>query len=156
MINFLNTAEEHWCDWQFAMLWQAAALIAIIWIVDVCIRKWAHPQVRYALWMLVLVKLLIPPTWTSPASVTSHIPDAAIRATQSGRSILASDQNANRAATVMERATTDAHDNAKAATGREWINTNRAATATERAESVPKGRNTIAGGSRSNSICRVL
>ena len=74
MINLLNTAAEHWFDWQFAMLWQTAVLIMIIWIVDLVIRKWAHPQVRYALWMLVLVKLLIPPTWTSPASITSQIP----------------------------------------------------------------------------------
>ena len=101
MINFLNTAGEHWFDWQFAMLWQTAVLIGIIWIVDLAIRKWAHPQVRYALWMLVLVKLLIPPTWTSPASVTSYIPDAAIRAAQSGRSILAPEANENRAATSL-------------------------------------------------------
>ena len=62
------------------MLWQTAILIGIVWIVDLCIRKWAWPQVRYALWMLVLVKLLIPPTWTSPASITSHIPPLAQKA----------------------------------------------------------------------------
>ncbi|MEN8127328.1 MAG: M56 family metallopeptidase [Planctomycetota bacterium] len=89
MITLLNTMAEHWFTWQFAMLWQTAILIAIIWIVDLCIHKWAHPQVRYALWMLILVKLLIPPTWTSPASITSHIPGLA-----------------HRAATVMERANT--------------------------------------------------
>jgi beta-lactamase regulating signal transducer with metallopeptidase domain len=127
MTNLLNTIAEHWFDWQLAMLWQTGILICIIWIVDVLIRKWAHPQVRYALWMLVLVKLLIPPTFTSPASVTSHIPAVAIRAAtvisgqgssgilpeskmpseQSGQSVPASDEivtpASNRAATVMER-----------------------------------------------------
>ncbi len=90
MTNFLNTLAEHWYTWQFAMLWQMAVLIGVIWIIDLLIRKWAHPQVRYALWMLILVKLLIPPTWTSPASITSHIPATAVRA-----------------ATVMERLNTD-------------------------------------------------
>ena len=46
------------------MLWQTAVLIAIIWMLDVLIRKWAWPQVRYALWLLVLVKLLLLPTLT--------------------------------------------------------------------------------------------
>ena len=82
MINTLNSMADNWWTWQIAMLWQTAVLIGIIWIVDVAIRKWAHPQVRYALWMLVLVKLLIPPTWTSPASITSHIPPLAQKAEQ--------------------------------------------------------------------------
>ena len=74
MVNYLNSTSQQWFHWQWAMLWQTAVLIAIIWLLDMLIRKWAHPQLRYALWMLILVKLLIPPTWTSPASVTSHIP----------------------------------------------------------------------------------
>jgi beta-lactamase regulating signal transducer with metallopeptidase domain len=59
------------------MLWQVGVLVGIVWIADAAIRRWAWPQVRYALWMLVLLKLLIPPTLTSPASVTSQIPEAA-------------------------------------------------------------------------------
>jgi len=82
MINYLNSTAQHWFDWQFAMLWQTAVLIGIVWVIDLAIRKWAWPQVRYALWMLVLVKLLIPPTWTSPASITSHIPAFADKAVQ--------------------------------------------------------------------------
>jgi beta-lactamase regulating signal transducer with metallopeptidase domain len=48
------------------MLWQVGVLVGIVWIADAAIRRWAWPQVRYALWMLVLLKLLIPPTLTSP------------------------------------------------------------------------------------------
>ena len=147
MITFLNTAGEHWYTWQIAMLWQTAALIAIIWGIDLLIHRWAHPQVRYALWMLVLVKLLIPPTWTSPASVTSHIPGLAFRA-----------------ATVMERESIGAQGGTEAATGRERMDTQNAATdradaitstgvvstgsvpAMERVEPGPEGQNTIAAG----------
>ncbi len=82
MMSLLNTIADKWFTWQISMLWQTAVLIAIIWIADLLIRKWAWPQVRYALWMLVLVKLLIPPTFTSPASVTSHIPAAAQKVVQ--------------------------------------------------------------------------
>ncbi|MHC4834887.1 MAG: M56 family metallopeptidase, partial [Planctomycetota bacterium] len=124
MMTYLNSISEHWFTWQWAMLWQTAVLIAIIWTVDLCIRRWAWPQVRYALWMLVLVKLLIPPTWTSPASITSHIPTMAFRA-----------------ATVMERA-----DGTEAATVMERADTNRAATVMERANTDPKGHNTVAAG----------
>ena len=82
MTEILNTLSGRWYNWQIAMLWQTAVLIAIVWMVDLSIRKWAWPQVRYALWMLVLVKLLIPPTFTSPASITSRIPAAAQKVVQ--------------------------------------------------------------------------
>jgi bla regulator protein BlaR1 len=74
MTETLNTFANYWYHWHIAMLWQIVVLVAIIWAADLLIRKWAHPQLRYALWMLVLIKLLIPPTLTSPTSITSHIP----------------------------------------------------------------------------------
>ncbi|MCK5175128.1 MAG: hypothetical protein KAR47_17165, partial [Planctomycetes bacterium] len=73
MIEALNRVADMWLAWELAMLWQVAALIAIVWAVDLVIRRWAWPQVRYALWLLVLVKLLLPPTLTSPTSFTAEI-----------------------------------------------------------------------------------
>ena len=77
MIETLNSIADKWLDWEFAIAWQIAVLIAIIWVIDLLIRKWAWPQVRYALWLLVLVKLVLPPTLTSPASLTAVIPSLA-------------------------------------------------------------------------------
>ena len=57
MIETLNNMADKWFNWEFAIAWQVAVLIAIIWVIDLLIRKWAWPQVRYALWLLVLVKL---------------------------------------------------------------------------------------------------
>lgn len=74
MIDALNNFADVWFGWQMAMLWQVAVLIGIVWLIDRMIRKWAWPQVRYALWLLVLLKLLLPPTLTSPVSFTSQIP----------------------------------------------------------------------------------
>lgn len=92
MIETLNTLSGHWYHWQLAMLWQTAVLIAIIAGIDLLIRKWAWPQVRYALWMLVLVKLLIPPTLTSPASITAQLPTATQKAITAYNSLPAQGQ----------------------------------------------------------------
>ncbi len=80
MIERLNQIADGWFAWQVSMLWQVAVLIAIVWAVDALIRKWAWPQVRYALWLLVIVKLLLPPTLGSSVSVTAEIPEIAKKA----------------------------------------------------------------------------
>jgi beta-lactamase regulating signal transducer with metallopeptidase domain/lipoprotein-anchoring transpeptidase ErfK/SrfK len=76
MIAILNDIAQNWFDWQWAMLWQTTVLICIVALLDRLIRKWAWPQLRYALWLLVLVKLVLPPSLTSPVSLTSVIPAA--------------------------------------------------------------------------------
>lgn len=80
MINFLNAISDKWLTFQLAMLWQVAVLIGIVWLIDLLIRRRVWPQVRYALWLLIIIKLLIPPTLTSPVSVTSPIPAAVHKA----------------------------------------------------------------------------
>jgi len=57
-----------WWGWMAPMLWQVSLLVAILAVVDRLIRGWAWPQVRYALWLLVLIKLVIPPWWTLPGN----------------------------------------------------------------------------------------
>ena len=74
MSETLNTIAEKWFVWEYSMLWQVGVLIIIIYVIDLLTRKWVWPQVRYALWLLILVKLILPPTLNSPASFTSHIP----------------------------------------------------------------------------------
>jgi len=64
MITLFNQAADSWWRWMGLMLWQVSLLIVIVSVIDLLIAKWAWPQVRYALWLLVLVKLLIPPTWS--------------------------------------------------------------------------------------------
>jgi len=73
MIMHLNHFAEVWASWMWAMAWQTAVLVAIVWALDLLVRRWLWPQVRYALWLLVLVKLLLPPGFSSPASVTQPL-----------------------------------------------------------------------------------
>ena len=80
MIEVLNNVADKWFNWELAILWQVAVLIAIVWVIDLLIRKWAWPQARYALWLLILVKLILPPTLTSPTSFTAEIPFLAQKA----------------------------------------------------------------------------
>ena len=64
MIELINSISYAWGDWMIAMLWQSSLLILIVGSIDYLTRRWVWPQVRYALWMLVLIKLVIPPSWS--------------------------------------------------------------------------------------------
>jgi beta-lactamase regulating signal transducer with metallopeptidase domain len=72
MITLVNQIAEGWWGWMGAMLWQVSLLILIVGVVDLLIGKWAWPPVRYALWLLVLVKLVIPPSWSLDTSLVSR------------------------------------------------------------------------------------
>ena len=80
MTETINRIAGVWFDWQWAMLWQTAVLIGLVAVIDRLIRKRAWPQLRYMLWLLVFVKLVLPPGLTSPLSVTSQVPALAHKA----------------------------------------------------------------------------
>lgn len=73
LINNLNQFAQIWWQWMSSMFWQVSLFILIIALIDMFVRKWAWPQVRYALWLLVLVKLIVPPTWELNTSVITQI-----------------------------------------------------------------------------------
>ena len=83
MTEQINTIAEIWWSWMWPMFWQVGVLIALIAAVDFLIKRWVWPKVRYALWLLILVKLVLPPSLTSPASLTSQIPFLAKKAVRS-------------------------------------------------------------------------
>lgn len=69
MIEELNMISSSWFGWMISMTWQVSLFILIIGAIDFLIKKWAWPQVRYAIWVLVLLKLIIPPSWTFDAGI---------------------------------------------------------------------------------------
>jgi beta-lactamase regulating signal transducer with metallopeptidase domain/uncharacterized protein YihD (DUF1040 family) len=71
MIEQMNHIGQLWWSWMGPMFWQVSVLIVLIGAIDLLLRRWAWPQVRYALWLLVLVKLVLPPGLSLPTSVTS-------------------------------------------------------------------------------------
>ena len=72
MISAVNHVAQSWWGWMGPMIWQVSLLILIISAIDLFLRRWAWPQVRYAIWLLILIKLLIPPSWTLPSSLISR------------------------------------------------------------------------------------
>lgn len=73
MIAQLNNIAQIWWQWMGSMFWQVSLFIILITALDMAIRRWAWPQVRYVLWALVFIKLIIPPTWQMPTSIVSWI-----------------------------------------------------------------------------------
>jgi len=73
MIEQINQIAESWWNWMWPMFWQVSVLIAIIALIDFVMRKHVWPQVRYSLWLLVLVKLLLAPSFALPTGIISHI-----------------------------------------------------------------------------------
>jgi len=55
------------------MLWQVTLLALVVWAMDILLRRRGWPQVRYALWLLVLLRLFIPPSFSLPSSVSARL-----------------------------------------------------------------------------------
>ncbi len=80
-IEILNQCGENFLSFAWPMLWQASLLIAILFAVDFLLRRRMRASIRYALWLVVIVKLCVPPTLalpTSPAWWLRKIPPAAV------------------------------------------------------------------------------
>jgi len=73
MIDQLNAIAEAWWGWMAGMFWQVGLLIVLIACIDRLVRKWAWPQLRYALWSLILIKLILPPTMSLPSGVVPEL-----------------------------------------------------------------------------------
>jgi beta-lactamase regulating signal transducer with metallopeptidase domain len=63
MISTLNGLAGGWTAAMLAVLWQSTILIAIAAIVAWLLRR-SSPVVRYWLWQIVAIKLLLMPFWT--------------------------------------------------------------------------------------------
>jgi len=68
---------DAWLGWMTAMSLQAGALVVVALALDVALRRVAWPQLRHALWLLVAVKLVLPPTLSSPIAVAASVPEPA-------------------------------------------------------------------------------
>lgn len=69
LITNLNSWGERFLNLAGPMLWQSSLLILVLFTLDVALRRKVRPSVRYALWLVLLVKLLLPPTLALPSSV---------------------------------------------------------------------------------------
>src|SRR5262245_21386742 len=59
----LNDWSNAWSAVMIAMLWQSTLLAALVGLVSWALRK-SSPAVRYWLWQILAIKMLIVPLWT--------------------------------------------------------------------------------------------
>lgn len=67
-IETLNQWGVNFLSYAWPMLWQSSLLIAALLVFDFLFRRKLRASIRYALWLVVLVKLCVPPTLALPTS----------------------------------------------------------------------------------------
>lgn len=84
-IESLNHFGGQFLHFAWLLLWQSSILIVIVFALDLLLARKIRASIRYALWMAVLVKLLLPPTlalptgaawWLTQAKPQTHAPVA--------------------------------------------------------------------------------
>ena len=68
LIESLNAVGDRWLSFAGPMLIQSSILIVLLFALDLGFRCKLRPAIRYALWLIVLVKLLLPPSFALPTS----------------------------------------------------------------------------------------
>ena len=66
LIKSLNVWGARFLDFAWPILWQSSLLMAFIFGFDLLLRRKIRPVVRYTLWFVVFIKLLLPPTLALP------------------------------------------------------------------------------------------
>jgi beta-lactamase regulating signal transducer with metallopeptidase domain len=75
VLEQVNSLGRQFAEFGWPMLIQSSALITILLLVDLLLRKKVRAVFRYWIWMLVLVKLLLSTTLWSPVSVGNWVGD---------------------------------------------------------------------------------
>lgn len=87
LITNVNSLADRWLDWMGPMAWQVAILVGALTLVTWLIRR-RSARLRYALWMLVPARLVLPPTlafvtgwgwWMLPPADDRPSPDPSAR-----------------------------------------------------------------------------
>jgi len=69
VIERLNLWGEHFARICWPLFWQSSILIAGMFLLDLLFRRKLRPSVRHALWLVVLIKLLLPPSLAFPTGL---------------------------------------------------------------------------------------
>lgn len=75
VVETINAAGRAFVDFSLSMCIQSSVLILILLAVDAILRRKVRAVFRYWIWMLVLVKLILPPSLGSPVSIGTWFGD---------------------------------------------------------------------------------
>ena len=80
LLTALNNVGEAFCEHAAGVFVQTAFLVILLYAVDLLLRKRVRAVFRYCVWLLVLAKLVLPPTLSLPTGVgywaADHLPSA--------------------------------------------------------------------------------
>jgi len=65
----VNTLATEWALWMLPVVWQVTLLALGVFIADLLLRRIVWPQLLHALWLLVPLRLMLPPHLTSPVAL---------------------------------------------------------------------------------------
>jgi beta-lactamase regulating signal transducer with metallopeptidase domain/Leucine-rich repeat (LRR) protein len=74
VVNLLNAAGGTFVAFAFRMLVQSGLLIVALAVLDLLLRNRVKAVVRYWIWLLVLAKLVLPPSFSLPTGVAYWVP----------------------------------------------------------------------------------
>ena len=63
VVESLNHISENWAELMSAVLWQSTLLVGVVAMIAILLRR-SSPVVRYWLWQIVAIKLLLRPFWS--------------------------------------------------------------------------------------------
>src|SRR5690242_2637166 len=69
VIERLNLWGGHFVRIAWPLFWQSSLLIVGMFLLDIFLRRRLRPSVRHALWLVVLIKLLLPPSFALPCGI---------------------------------------------------------------------------------------
>jgi beta-lactamase regulating signal transducer with metallopeptidase domain len=69
ILKTINDIGRAFCNFSLTMLVQASVLIVLLFIIDILIRKRVRATFRYWIWMLVFIKLILPPALSLPTGI---------------------------------------------------------------------------------------
>jgi len=78
IIESLNGWGARFAGFALPMLLQSTALIILLFALDLVLRKKVRATIRYAVWMLALLKLALPPSLASPTGAAYWLSAAAV------------------------------------------------------------------------------
>ncbi|MBP7053095.1 MAG: M56 family metallopeptidase [Phycisphaerae bacterium] len=92
-IVLLNSWGRASCDFVGSMFLQSSILVGLLLIADLCLRARVSARFRYAMWLLVLVKLVLPPSLALPTGVNywlgRYLPTVSAMGEPAARDVLA-------------------------------------------------------------------
>jgi beta-lactamase regulating signal transducer with metallopeptidase domain/Tol biopolymer transport system component len=74
-LNGLNHLGDAFSRYAVGAFLQSAVLVVVLFGIDLLLRKRVRAVFRYCIWLLVLVKLILPPTLSLPTGIGYWVPD---------------------------------------------------------------------------------